>query len=299
MTIRAVQIDRHGGIDVLQLRRVPPPAVRDGEVLVRTIASSLNPVDWKTRAWDRGPAFPMTLGWDLAGVVVQSTVAAFRPGDRVVGISAQLATGRGTWADLVALPAGLLAPAPTAAALTEAATLPLAGLTALQALNAIADVDGARVLVAGAAGATGAFFLQLAVKAGAHVDGLVSRPAHVQPALELGAKMATADAGELPPAAYDVVFDTAGMKVDVTCLLAPAGRYVSITDEPLPVLPGFPEPYKVRVREDGPGLAHLARLVDRAELQLRVGAVYPVHRVADAHRRFEAGGLLGKVVLVF
>src|SRR6266536_4781532 len=130
-----------------------------------------------------------------AGVVVQSTVAHFHTGDRVVAMSNQQASGIGTWADLVALPAVLLAPAPPRAALTQAATLPLAGLTALQALTAMklqrAGVEGGPLLGAG-------------------------------------------------------------------------GRYVSITDDPLPDIPG-------------------ARGV----------------QVREAHRRFEAGGLLGKVVLVF
>src|SRR3954468_17093267 len=94
--MRAVQIDRHGGIDVLTLREVPTPVPAAGEVQVRTIASSINPVDWKTRAWDRGPAFPMTLGWDLAGVVAHSTVPRFAPGDRVIAMSGQIATGLGT-----------------------------------------------------------------------------------------------------------------------------------------------------------------------------------------------------------
>src|SRR6266542_2754256 len=257
MSVRAVQIDRHGGPEVLQVRAVPVPTVRAGDVLVRTVASSLDPVDWKTRAWDRGPAFPMTLGSDLAGVVVQSTVAHFHTGDRVVAMSNQQASGIGTWADLVSLPAELLAPAPTRAALTQAATLPLAGLTALQALTAMKLQPTSRVLVAGAAGAVGALFVQLAAHAGATVDGLVSRPGHVEPVRKLGAALVTHDPAHLPRGTYRAVFDTAGLQ-------RAGGRYVSITDDPLP---NIPEARGVQVRE--------------------------------AHRRFEAGGLLGKVVLVF
>src|SRR3954447_1371793 len=121
--MRAVQIDRHGGIDVLTLREVPTPVPAAGEVLVRTIASSINPVDWKTREWDRGPAFPMTLGWDLAGVVVDSDDPEFRPGDRVVAMSGQLATGIGVWSDLVCLPGAIVAPAPIRLPLVDSAAL--------------------------------------------------------------------------------------------------------------------------------------------------------------------------------
>ncbi|MFI6071488.1 NADP-dependent oxidoreductase [Actinoplanes sp. NPDC051343] len=165
--MRAVQIDRHGGIDVLTLREVPTPVPAAGEVLVRTIASSINPVDWKTRAWDRGPAFPMTLGWDLSGVVAHSTVPRFAPGDRVITMSGQIATGLGTWADLV--PARIRTAAPQRLALVEAAALPLAGLTASQALERVKPGPGERILVTGAVGGVGSLALQLARRSGARV----------------------------------------------------------------------------------------------------------------------------------
>lgn len=299
MSNRAVQIDRRGGPDVLEIREVPVPTLQAGEVLVRTAASSINPVDWKTREWDRGPALPMTLGWDLAGVVVASTVAGFRPRDRVVAMSHQLSTGRGTWTDLVALPSRLLAPAPARVALTEAATLPLAGMTAAQAMRDMQPRPGARILVAGAAGGVGALFLQLAALAGVRVDGLVSRNPHVAPIAELGAGLVTDDPHALPRRAYDAVFDTAGLErasVDAAALLAGGGQYVSITDDPLPDIPGA---RTVQVREDGAELARLVRLVDDGGLRLRVAECHPVHEVRAAHRRFEAGGLFGKVVLSF
>jgi NADPH:quinone reductase-like Zn-dependent oxidoreductase len=186
--MRAVQIDRHGGIDVLTLREVPTPVPAAGEVLVRTIASSLNPVDWKTRVWDRGPAFPMTLGWDLSGVVAHSTVPRFAPGDRVIAMSGQIATGLGTWADLVAVPARILTAAPRRLPLVEAAALPLAGLTASQALERVKPGPGERILLTGAVGGVGSLAIQLARRSGARVDALVSRPGHVPAARELGAE---------------------------------------------------------------------------------------------------------------
>lgn len=251
MSNRAVQIDRRGGPEVLEIREVPVPALQPGEVLVRTVASSINPVDWKTREWDRGPAFPMTLGWDLAGVVVASTVAGFLRRDQVVAMSHQLSTGRGTWADLVALPSHLLAAAPARVALTEAATLPLTGMTAAQAVGDMEVRSGARILVAGAAGGVGSLFLQLAALAGASVDGLVSRNSHIAPTAALGAGVVTDDPHVLPRRRYDAIFDTAGLEragVDAAALLAAHGQYVSITDDPLPDIPGA---RTVQVREDG------------------------------------------------
>ncbi|MFE2381294.1 NADP-dependent oxidoreductase [Streptomyces misionensis] len=292
--MRAVQIDVHGGPEVLTVREVADPAPGAGEVLVRTVASSLNPVDWKTRAWDVGPALPATLGWDLAGIVVASDSVRFAVGDRVIAMSAQLATGLGTWAELVRLPERLLAHAPATLTLPEAATLPLAGTTAVQALAALRLEDRTRLLVTGAAGAVGGLAVQLARRTGVTVDGLVSRPEHIDLVREFGASQVTRSVAELPRGAYDAVLDTAG--VDVSAALADGGLYVSISDEPLPDVPGAAKSY---VQESGKDLADLAALVDAGRLRVRVAAHYPLTEVRAAHERFEAGGLTGKVVLLF
>ena len=155
--MRAIQIDRFGGPTVLEVREVPNPVPAAGELLVRTTASSINPVDVKTRSrvYETGiPPLPMMLGWDLAGMVADRGTTVLRPGQRVIAMSPQLAAGAGTWADLVALPAGLVAPAPATVSLGEAATLPLAGLTAWQALDWLRLGVGDRLLVTGGAGAS-------------------------------------------------------------------------------------------------------------------------------------------------
>ncbi|WP_432063045.1 NADP-dependent oxidoreductase [Streptomyces sp. S1] len=292
--MRAVQIDVHGGPEALVVREVPDPQYGEGQVLVRTVASSLNPVDWKTRARDVGPALPATLGWDLAGVVVAGGSPEFAVGDRVVAMSAQIATGRGTWAELVALPEHLVAPAPKSLSLVEAAALPLAGTTAVQALDKLRLAPGDRLLVTGAAGAVGGLAVQLARQSGVEVDGLVSRPEHVEPVRELGAGTVTDLVTDLPERAYDAVFDTAG--VDVTAALVESGGYVSVSDAPLPDVPGAAKSY---VQESAEDLAALVELVDAGRLRVRVAAYHPVAEVRAAHERFEAGGLSGKVVLLF
>lgn len=155
--MRAIQIDRFGGPTVLEVREVPNPVPAAGELLVRTTASSINPVDVKTRSrvYETGiPPLPMMLGWDLAGMVADRGTTVLRPGQRVIAMSPQLAAGAGTWADLVALPVGLVAPAPATVSLGEAATLPLAGLTAWQALDWLRLGVGDRLLVTGGAGAS-------------------------------------------------------------------------------------------------------------------------------------------------
>ncbi|MEU3828011.1 zinc-binding dehydrogenase [Streptomyces sp. SID486] len=292
--MRAVQIDVHGGPEVLTVREVADPQPGPGEVLIRTVASSLNPVDWKTRAWDVGPAFPMTLGWDLAGVVVGGSSARFAVGDRVIAMSAQVATGRGTWAELVSLPEHLVTRAPATLTLAEAATLPLAGTTAVQALAALKLESRTRLLVTGGAGAVGGLAVQLARRAGVAVDALVSRPEHLAPVRELGAETVVDMASDLPEGVYDAVLDTAG--ADVSAALAAGGLYVSISDDPLPDVPGAAKSY---VQESEKDLAELVQLVDAGRLRVRVAAHHPFTEVRAAHEQFEAGGLSGKVVLLF
>lgn len=294
LTMRAVQIDRHGGPDVLTLREVAAPEPAAGEVLVRTEASSLNPVDWKTRAWQVGPPLPATLGWDLSGRVVESDDSAHEVGARVIAMSAQIATGRGTWAELVALPGRLLAPAPATVPLADAAALPLAGTTALQALRATGLSSGERILVVGAVGAVGGLVVQLARLTGAHVDALVSRPGHEPAAVELGAERVWHRPQDLPRGRYAAVLDTAG--ADVASALAPGGRFVSIADRPLPDVPGARKSY---VQENATDLAHLAQLVDTGELRVRIADRFSLDDIRTAHERFEAGGLLGKVLVTF
>ncbi|KUJ67719.1 alcohol dehydrogenase [Streptomyces albus subsp. albus] len=292
--MRAVQIDRHGGPDVLTLREIAAPEPAAGEVLIRTAASSLNPVDWKTRAWEVGPPLPATLGWDISGRVVASNDPAHEVGAQVIAMSAQIATGRGTWAELVALPGHLLAPAPATVPLADAAALPLAGTTALQALRATELSADERILVVGAAGAVGGLVVQLARLTGAHVDALVSRPGHERAATELGAERAWHRPEDLPRGRYEVVLDTAG--TDVAAALVPGGRFVSIADHPLPDVPGARKSY---VQENATDLAHLAKLVDTDELRLRIADRFPLDDIRTAHESFEAGGLLGKVLITF
>ncbi|MGW6793160.1 zinc-binding dehydrogenase [Streptomyces chartreusis] len=251
-------------------------------------------MDWKTRAWQVGPPLPATLGWDISGWVVASNDPAHEVGAPVIAMSAQIATGRGTWAELVALPAHLLAPAPATVPLADAAALPLAGMTALQALRAAELSAGERILVVGAAGAVGGLVVQLARVAGAHVDALVSRSAHEQAATELGAERAWHRPQDLPRGRYAAVVDTAG--ADVSAALVPGGRFISIADHPLPDVPGARKSY---VQEKSTDLAHLAKLVDTDELRVRIADRFPIEDIHTAHERFEASGLLGKVLVTF
>ncbi|GAB2581737.1 NADP-dependent oxidoreductase [Streptomyces capparidis] len=301
--MRAIRIDRFGGPEVLAVADAPEPEPAAGDVLIRTVATSINPVDDKTRQGAIGegtPPLPTTLGWDLAGTVADGGSSGLRPGEPVFAMSHQLSTGRGTWADLVALPAHALAPAPRAVGPVEAATLPLPGLTALQTLDWLALSAGERLLIAGAAGAVGGLALQIAHARGIRVDALVSRDAHIGFARAHGAELATTDPNALRDRGYDAVFDTFG--AFVTEAVTDGGRYASIATQagPVPDLSARGVRTTVnQVREDGAGLRELAELVDRGSLRPRVHSAFALHEIRTAHERFARGGLTGKIAVTF
>lgn len=301
--MRAIQIDRFGTPDVLDIVDVPEPEAGPGEVLIRTVATSVNPVDDKTREGAIGegtPPLPMTLGWDLSGIVVDGGSSGFRAGERVVAMSHQLGSGRGTWADFVALPARAVATAPRTVSLADAATLPLPGLTAVQTLNWLAVRAGERLLIAGAAGAVGGLALQTARARGIRVDALVSRDTQAAFARDHGADLVTTDRHALQDRTYDAVFDTFG--AFVTEAVADGGRYASIATQagPVPDLSSRGVRTTVnQVREDGTGLNELTELVDNGSLRLRVDSVFGLQDIQAAHARFRQGSLTGKITILF
>lgn len=296
--MRAVRFERFGGPEVLDVVELPEPEPGPGEVLIRAEATAINPVDDKTRVGVFGTPLPTTPGWDLAGVVVEG--GGFAPGERVIAMSHQLSTGRGTWAGLVVLAAGAVAPAPRDLDPVAAATLPLPGLTALQTLDWLGLVPGERLLITGAAGAVGGLALQIARARGIEVDALVSRDAHLAFAGEHGAAFATTDPGALPERGYHAVFDTYG--AFVTGAVADGGRYASIASQagPVPDLSGRGvRTVGIEVAEDGEGLRELSALADRGLLRPRVDSVFALDDVRAAHERFARGGLAGKVAVTF
>ena len=315
--MRALRFARTGDASVLRVDDVPVPRppVRD-ELLVAVRASSVNGTDLGLRRGELRLAtlgrLPFGPGFDVAGEVLACgpQVTAFSPGDRVMAL---LGHGGGGAAEQVLLRQARAALVPPGLTDEQAAGLLLAGLTALQALYGAGALRGrrrpARVLVLGAAGGIGAYAVQLALLAGAHVTGTaraVQQPFVRSLGVDALLDHRTQDVAALGER-WDVVLDCPGVHglARLRRVVADDGVVVSTRPLSLDVLRGLaPGP----LRADGPrlvavmtrarsaDLAHLAALADSGRLLVPLDTVLPLDRAADAHRRAE-GDAAGKVVL--
>ncbi|WP_404313571.1 NADP-dependent oxidoreductase [Agrococcus terreus] len=307
--MEAVAATAWGAPGVLRPVEVPVPTLLPGEVLVRVEAAGVNPTDWKSRAtggrgyW-RDPAI---LGFDVAGVVEEVADGShrFAVGDRVFGMP-RFPLPAEAYAQYVAAPARQLARIPDGLGFAEAASLPLAGLTALQALE---DAGGFRpgqsVLVCAAGGGVGRLAVQIALALGADVTAC-ARPARLEEAAAAGASVVEAREDGLPVAAsqHDVVIDPFGGD-RTTALLdwcAPGGTLVSLIPRTAPAVEaaararGIPL-RRVVVEASEIGMQRIADWAAEGRVRPRVALELPLVSAAQAHRAGERGGLDGKIVL--
>ena len=309
-TMKAVTIHAFGGPEVLKLEDVPRPVPAAGEVLVRVNAVGINPIDCKTRQgmganrrWkDQG--FPKILGWDVAGVVEQSNDSRWKAGERVFAL-AGYPQPVGGYAQYIAVSADHLAAGPRALDDVHAAAVPLAALTAWQALFDKAGLSaGQTILVHAAAGGVGHFAVQLAKCKGAKVIATASggNEAFVK---GLGADQFidyTNTAFEKAARDVDVVFHTIGAEFRPRSwkTVKKGGWLVGITGQ-------FPEDegnaYGARgafvgVRPDGGQLAEIGALIDSGKVRVTVDKTHPFTEIAKAHQHVEGGHTRGKVVVV-
>jgi NADPH:quinone reductase-like Zn-dependent oxidoreductase len=294
-----------GGPEVLELAEAPRPDPAPTEVLVRVAAAGVNPVDWKTRA--RGGFLgepPFTVGWDVAGTVAEvgAGVTRFEVGDRVFGMP-RFPREAAAYADYVTSPSRQLARVPDELGDVEAASLPLAGLTAWQALVETAGVQpGQRVLILGAAGGVGHLAVQIAKARGAHVVGTARSAKHAFLA-ELGADEAvdyTSERVEDRVRDADVVLDPFGDEAGLPAL-RDGGLFVTLSGSALEPLRGRAggrvEVKAILVEPDRAGMEAIAALVESGDLRPHVAETFPLEQAPRAHELGEAGRTQGKLVL--
>jgi NADPH:quinone reductase len=303
--MRAVVVAALGGPEVLQVVERPDPVPAAGAVLVRVRAVCVNPADIGARVGQipGGPVPPpFLLGWDIAGEVVEvgAGVTDLSVGESVVGMIPWYHTrgAIGGYAQLVAADAEWLVPVPADLDPVVASTVPLNALTARRALDIMALSEPATILVTGASGAVGGFAAQLAARAGhrvlasaTHDDEEWVRSLGVDTVLPRSADLAAN--GPVP-----AVLDAVPMGEPAGAAVADGGVLVTTRPTP-PVDPARGVRQEiVMVRLDRPALRALVEAVADGQLRTRVAATVPLAEAAEAHRRVEAGGLRGKLVLV-
>ena len=311
--MKAMIIHAFGGPEVFQAGDWPIPVPQVNEVLVRVHAAALNAVDYKIRragSW-AGVKPPAVLGYDAAGVVeaVGAGVKTFKPGDEVY-YSPSIWGGQGSYAEFQVSDESIVALKPRNLSFVEAAALPLAGMTAWDAMEFLRPKPGYTLLVHAAAGGVGSLAVQMAKAAGARVLG-TCRAENQEFVRSLGADVAidyrcenfaTAVMRETDGQGVDGVYDTVGGDI-VPCsipVIKPYGRAVSCVNvtgdlgganpKNITIYFGFME--RARHKLDA-----LRVMVEREQLKPVIDSVIPLSEVVAGHRRLEAGGVRGKIVL--
>lgn len=327
--MQAQIISQFGSPNVFETTDIPVPEVLLNHVLIRVVATSVNPVDYKIRQGavaDIAPTFPAVLHGDVAGVVeaVGEGVTAFQPGDEVYACAGGVKGLGGALAEYMLADASLVAHKPMSLTMTEAAALPLVSITAWEGLIDRAKVQPRqRVLVYGATGGVGHIGVQLAKWAGAKVYALVSSEEKGAIAHKLGADF-TINYRQQPVEefvaehtngqGFDVVFDTVGddnlqEAFKAAALNGTVVSTVSISQQDLTLLHVkgltlhlvfmlIPMLHGVGRARHGEILSQLAQLVDVGRVRpLLDSQVFHFSKVAEAHQRAESGQAIGKVVM--
>lgn len=297
--MEAVLMHETGDPDVLRLEEVEQPEPSDGEVLIRVHAASVNAFDWKQRRGVVETSLPAVLGIDVSGDVEVSHAPGFAEGDEVFGIAPS-----GGYAQFATAPGAAIAKKPAGVSHEHAAAIPVAGLTAWQALFDRGGLEsGQTALIAGAAGGVGHFAVQFAKHSGARVIGTGSsrnRDFVLSLGVDEYVDYTEQDVAEAV-SGVDVAFDTVGG--ETTESLVPVLREGGI----LVTIAGAPPEDAARERgaraellvmsPNSDQLARIAELVAAGEVRVELAEVLPLNEVQRAHELSESGHTRGKIVL--
>src|SRR6266545_4814422 len=311
--MRAVTFSRFGGPDVLEASDLPEREPGPGQVRIRVAAATVNPTDVGFRSGRQSAQLtglqpPYIPGMELAGVVdAVGPGSDWRPGDRVMAIVIPRRPEGGAMAETVVVPAASVARVPEGTSLEAAATLPMNGLTVRLALDKLALAPGQTLGVTGAAGAVGGYAVELGVAEGLRVI-VVASPSDEALLKELGAEAVVPrgdDAAkrirDIVPSGVDGLIDAAVIGAAILPAIRDGGGLAAVrgfqgeTERGITI-------HLVQVSryaENQAALAQLGQLVGQGKLTLRVAETFPPERAAEAHKRLEAGGVRGRLVIVF
>jgi NADPH:quinone reductase-like Zn-dependent oxidoreductase len=311
--MKAAVFTKYGPNNVVAVRDMPVPECGPGDVLIRVRAASVNPVDWKVRSGQArlmtGSRFPKVLGNECSGTIAEagSSVRTFTVGEPVIGWPG--IRGLGAFAEYCRVPETAVYPIAQSIPFDHAACLPIAGLTALQALRDKGQVTyTSKVLINGAAGGVGHFAVQIAKIFGAEVTGVCSTE-NREFVRGLGADHVVDRTGEdftRGGARYDIIFDAVAKRSFGQCkkVLARRGIYISTLPSAGVLLNQYFTGYffsrkawSVWVRPSGPDLAWMVNQVAAGRLRVSIDRKYRLDQVPEALAYSEAGKARGKVVL--
>ena len=300
--MKAVEMYGYGGVDQLRYEEVPTPIPGPNEVLVKLVATSVNPIDWKIRRGDRKDTialqFPLILGRDIAGEISAATTGAsdFKLGQRV------MALGTRSYAEFVAVPITLLAPVPEGLDIEQAGALPLVVSTGAELMERIGPQQGDTVLVTGALGGVGRTAVYVALERGARVIVGV-RARQKQQAQALNAAQIVAldsdrDIDALPE--LDAIADTLGDEVITKLLpkLKRGGVLGSVLGTPKAAQGKDFRIEAFSVQPNATRLARMAEAVRSGKLAIPIARKFRLSEAAAAQQLAEAGHVDGKVLLV-
>lgn len=312
--MKAIYYEKYGDASVLKYGEQPKPDIKDNELLVRVHASSVNPVDWKIRSGlllpVSGLSFPKIPGRDIAGEVVEvgSKVLAYEPGSRVYGMTDGIGGANAAYAVISEATAVQM---PSNLNYAQAAAVPLAALTALQALRDKGELQqGEKVLVNGASSGVGSFAVQIAKALGAGEVTSVCSTSHVELVHSLGVDHVIDYTKEDFTAAkdqYDLIFDAVGKSSYLSCKgsLRHHGRYVTTVPDIKDVAFGFAlsvfsdKKLKAMFTHDrSQDLKLISSWIEAGKVRPVIDREYPLQEAAEAHRYSEQGHAAGKIILV-
>ncbi len=309
--MKIVGIRTFGGPDALEILDVPEPHAGPGEVRIRVRAAAVSPTDTMLRsgAQDMGGLEPPYIpGMDAAGIIDEvGDGAAWQIGDEVMALALPRDSHRGAYTEYLVAPADSIACIPGGIGLEAAATLPMNGLTAVQTLEKLALTDGQVLAVTGAAGMLGNYLIQLAKEAGLTVvadaadkDTELVSALGADYVVERGEDVADR-IRELFPQGVDALADAAVLDGRAAWAVRDGGGFATFrgwTGDPGRGVRIHP----IWVREEyhsGKKLDRLRALAEADLLSPRIADVLPAERAPEAHRRLEAGGVRGRIVLTF
>ena len=317
--MKAIVYENYGSPDVLELKEIMKPAVKDDEILIKVHAASVTPLDWHMLTGTPYIARLMAgllkpkrkvLGTDVAGVIeaVGSNITEFQSGDEVFGLSFY----NGSFAEYLCVPKSQLqlVPKPSNVSFEDAAATPYSGFTALLCLRDLGKIQpGQKVLINGASGGTGTFAVQIAKSFGAEVIGVCSTR-NLERVRSIGADEVidyTQEDFSKNTAAYDLIFDVVRMRTFSECkdALKPQGIYVTTEFSPTLVIQSLwasktgdkklvPLPMKRPTQQD---FLDLRELLETGKMTPVIDKRYELSEVPDALRYIGKGHARGKIII--